>query len=98
MAQTNTSGDKHAATRYRVRVRTHLDSSWLSEFPVVRLAAGYDSHRQPVTTMIVSVRDQAELMGMLMELHGMGLSVLSMQVLPVSHRRVAHTASATGKL
>jgi hypothetical protein len=69
--------------RYRVRVRTHLDSSWLSQFPVVKMTAGYDTARKPVTTMIVSTRDQSELMGMLMELHGLGLTLLSVQSLPV---------------
>lgn len=96
MTQTNARDEKQPVTRYRVRLRTHLDSSWLSQFPVVRMTAGYDSGRKPVTTMIVSVRDQAEVMALLLELHGMGLSVLSLQVLSMTHKKAPRTVM--GKL
>jgi hypothetical protein len=68
-------------TRYRIKLRTHLDAGWLSHFPVVTLTAGYDAAKTPVTMLVVGVQDQAELMGMLMELHGMGLALLSVQTL-----------------
>jgi hypothetical protein len=72
--------------RYRVRLRSHLNSSWLSSFPVVRMTAGYDTAHKPVTMLIVSMSDQAELMGMLMELHGLGLTLLSVQTITVSRK------------
>ncbi|MCS6847594.1 MAG: hypothetical protein RMN52_07770 [Anaerolineae bacterium] len=87
MTQTNPSPLERPAQRYRVRVKSHLDSGWLSNFPVVTMTAGYDASKAPVTTLVVGVQDQAELMGLLMELHGMGLTLLSVQALLSGQKR-----------
>lgn len=92
----STGGERQPLTRYRVKLRTHLDSTWLSQFPVTRLTAGYDAARKPVTTMIVSVRDQSELMGMLLELHGLGLTLLSVQLLAGRRKGGASASGASG--
>lgn len=87
MTQANLPSPARLGHRYRIRLKSHLDSSWLSHFPIVRMTAGYNAAKAPVTTLVVGVQDQAELMGMLMELHGMGLDLLSVQALLSGQKR-----------
>lgn len=87
MTRTNPPLLERPVQRYRVRLKSHLDSGWLSHFPVVTMTAGYDAAKTPVTTLVVGVQDQAELMGLLMELHGMGLALLSVQALLTGQKR-----------
>jgi hypothetical protein len=91
MTQAHPPSPAQSGCRYRVRLKSHLDSGWLSDFPVVTMTAGYDTAKAPVTTLVVGVQDQAELMGMLMELHGMGLALLSVQAL-AGRSKAAETA------
>lgn len=90
MTQIKPVSPMQSAQRYRVKLRSHLDASWLAHLHVTRLAAGYDAARMPVTTLTVNVTDQADLIDLLAQLHGMGLSLLSVQLLASGRRRAAN--------
>lgn len=69
---------------YRIVLRSHLGSVWVASLPIVEFAATYDARHAPVTAMTMRVTDQAELMGVLSELHGLGLDLLSLDFVGVN--------------
>jgi hypothetical protein len=50
----------------------------MTSLPIVEFATAFDERDAPVTAITVRVTDQAELMGLLNELHGRGLDLLSL--------------------
>jgi hypothetical protein len=62
-------------------VKSHLSQSWLSAIPAAELGMSHDKSQKPITTMRLCVADQAELMGLLAELHANGLQLVSLQCL-----------------
>jgi len=62
---------------YRVSVESHLSPDWLSLPHVVEVAIGYDADGRPVTTLLLQITHQNDLIAMLNELHGVGLPLLS---------------------
>ena len=69
---------------YRIVLRSHLGNVWMTALPVVDFATTFDARCKPVTVMTVRVTDQAELMGLLNELHGLGLDLLSLDFVGVN--------------
>jgi hypothetical protein len=63
---------------YRLVVQSHLSRSWPATLPVVDFITSYDAERRPVTSMTLRVIDQSELMGILVNLHGHGLLLTSL--------------------
>lgn len=61
-----------------VKVRTHLARSWQEVLPLVQFVIGGDQAR-PTTTLVLHVADQAELVGIVNRLHGMGLPLISVE-------------------
>ncbi len=64
---------------YRLVLRSHLGSSWTESLPVVDFATTLDAERGPVTCMTLRVADQAELIGLLVDLHAHNLIVESLK-------------------
>ena len=58
---------------YKLVVRYHVSKSWPAALPVVKFATTYDAQQAPVTNMTLCVADQAELVGILVNLHGQGM-------------------------
>ena len=69
------------STTYQLVLISHLSQSWLSPLPAAELRMSYDTNLNPITTMVLGVADQAELMGLLAELHANGLQLVSLQCL-----------------
>jgi hypothetical protein len=61
---------------YTVKLKSHLDAGWLKRLPARSMAIAYEGD-VPVTTFTLDVIDQAELIGVLSELHGLGMRLLS---------------------
>jgi hypothetical protein len=65
---------------YRIRVLSHLDKHWRRD-PVVRMRHGRDTEKRAVTSLDIQVADQAELVGVLGDLCGLGMQVTYMRLL-----------------
>ncbi len=69
---------------YYVEVGAQLDERWMEYLPVVRST----THTAPIsgaTSLVLHVVDQAELMGIINSLHGLGLSLLIVKRLANFH-------------
>lgn len=62
---------------YMLVVRYHVSKTWPAALPVVRFSTTYDARHAPVTSMTLCVADQAELVGILVNLHGQGMQLES---------------------
>ncbi len=63
---------------YRLVVYSHLGPTWLASLPVVDFTTSRDAQQAPITCMTLHVADQSELIGLLVNLHGNGLMVVSL--------------------
>jgi hypothetical protein len=63
---------------YTIEVAGLLDGGWEDWLGAARIEAEVRDG-QPVTRLTVQFRDQAGLMGMLRQLHGMGLELLAVR-------------------
>lgn len=66
---------------YRIRVRGQLSESWSVRFGDMRVTVSGHVESEPVTILEGEVRDQAELMGILSNLHHLHLPLLSVELL-----------------
>ena len=66
------------AYTYEIQVQFHLSQDWAASIPA-RLTLCYSPAGLPISTIAVSVQDQAELIGILNELHGHGMRILSVR-------------------
>jgi len=65
---------------YRVCVRSILDEGWVRSLPVNPIAT-HRHYAGPLRTILVlQITDQAELLGLLNQLHNMGLTLLSVEM------------------
>lgn len=64
---------------YRVRVRSGLDPEWLRDYSIVAAEPEQGPNREPLTTVVFQVIDQAQMMGILNEIHSMGVSLVSLE-------------------
>jgi len=72
--------EKPKPQAYRVCIASHLSPDWLEMPGVVNLTTGYDSTGRPITTLNVEVVDQSQFIGVLNEIHGINLSLLSVEL------------------
>ena len=72
--------EKPKPQTYRVCIASHLSPDWLAMPSVVNLTIGHDSAGRPVTTLNVEVVDQSQFIGVLNEIHGINLSLLSVEL------------------
>jgi hypothetical protein len=63
-------------TRYEIRVHGALDQKWASYFSPFEIIRGEEE-----TIMIGTVRDQAELFGILLKVRDMGITLLSISII-----------------
>ena len=61
---------------YQIKVKGKLDAYWAQKFNGTTISMSYDLENPPNTTMMLQVRDQSELMGILNRLHGFNLLIL----------------------
>jgi hypothetical protein len=61
---------------YEIEVAGLMDGAWQDWFESLHILTGFKDG-QPVTRLIAQFRDQAGLIGLLRQLHGMGLELLS---------------------
>ena len=64
---------------YRIQVRGQLDPEWEDRLGGMRLTPGSDTDDHPNTTLTGTLRDQAELMGVLNTLYELRLPILSVE-------------------
>lgn len=81
-----------AASSYEFRVQGHLDMSWSTWFEGFTLTHQDDG----TTTLSGSVRDQAELHGLLATVRDLGATLISVTALAVGGRDRAGVGSCTG--
>ncbi len=65
-------------SQYRIVIRSHLGSARVIALPIVDYKTTFDEHSAPITTLTLQVSDQAELIGLLNELHGGGMELLAL--------------------
>lgn len=70
---------------YQMVLRAHLGNFWKKALPVVDFANTFDARNAPITEMTVRVRDQAELIGLLNEMHDFGLALISLELVGRDH-------------
>jgi hypothetical protein len=61
---------------YQIKVKGKLDAYWAEKFNGTTLSMSYDLENPPNTILMLQVRDQSELMGILNRLHGFNLLIL----------------------
>lgn len=61
---------------YQIKVKGKLDAYWSEKFNGTTISMSYDLENPPNTTLMLQVRDQSELMGILNRLHGFNLLIL----------------------
>jgi len=64
--------------QYRIVIRSHLGSTRIIALPIVDYMTTFDERSAPITTMTLQVTDQAELIGLLNELHGGGMELVAL--------------------
>ena len=61
---------------YQIKVKGKLDAYWAEKFNGTTLSMSYDLENPPNTILMLQVRDQSELMGILNRLHSFNLLIL----------------------
>lgn len=76
---------KERLCMYIIQVQYHIGDDWIAAWSITKLTREYSTSGWPISTIVVFVRDQAELMGLLNELHGHGMQLLSVRTAPYTH-------------
>ena len=66
---------------YRIRVQSRLDESWSERLGGLRITTCDQGDHAPVTTLVGTVKDQAELIGIVNSLYDLHLPLLSVELL-----------------
>ena len=70
-------------TRYRIELRGRVDVEWLQGFDILaEITVEEDGHRETITVLNV-ITDQAGIVGLVRKLHGLGITILQLQIIPV---------------
>ncbi len=64
---------------YKIAVQGLVDKSFSESFAGMRITAGLDANRDPITYLTGRVRDQAELAGVLNSLYETHVSIISVE-------------------
>ena len=67
----------HEPARYQIQVIGHLDGKRATWFESLSLVREHGDGGAPITTLMVEVRDQAMLHGLLTQIRDLGLPLLS---------------------
>ena len=67
--------------RYRIWIQGYLDNTWANQFGEMTFTNHQASGQPMVTVLTGQVIDQAELMGVLIHLNGLGFPLLSVECL-----------------
>jgi hypothetical protein len=67
---------------YRISVRNILDEGWVRALQINPIATYRHYAGTPRTILTLQIRDQSELLGLLNQLHGMGLTLLAVELRP----------------
>lgn len=71
----------NSTVHYRIRVKGFLDESWSERFLNMRISNQVLENLSPMSTLAGTVRDQAELAGVLNNLYEMHLPIFSVECL-----------------
>jgi hypothetical protein len=66
---------------YRICVQGRLDESWSERLGGLRITTSYQGDQVPVSTLVGTVKDQAELIGIVNSLYDLHLPLLSVEFL-----------------
>ena len=87
------SPNRSAPTAYQLRIAGHLDQHWAPWFGDLIL-----THEDDGTTSLTGViADQAELHGVLTKIRDLGVTLISLAVVPAAQTTAARTDSTSGK-
>jgi hypothetical protein len=75
------------STRYSVCVQRILDEGWLRALQLHAVATHRYYTETPRTVLTLELADQAALLGLLLRLHNLGLTVLSVELSAEQERR-----------
>ena len=68
---------------FRLQIGNPPDPVWLEDFPIIAAQPEAGGHCEPRITLVVRVVDQAQMMGIINEMHGMGVALVSLErILP----------------
>jgi hypothetical protein len=68
-------------TRYRIEIQERVDVNWLQNFDgSVEMVADDINHPEEITVLIVHT-DQSGIIGLLRSLHGLGMTILQLQII-----------------
>jgi hypothetical protein len=70
------------ATHYRIKVRGTVDAEWLQGFDSLAEITADDAEQAEDTTAIHVHTDQSGIIGLLRNLHGLGMTILQLQIVP----------------
>ena len=68
------------ATHYRIEVRGRVDEDWLQSFDSSAEISVDETRQVEVITVINICTDQAGIVGLVRRLHGLGISILHLQI------------------
>jgi hypothetical protein len=71
---------------YRIRIQGYLDNTWANELGGLTFTNHVASRRPMVTALTGRVIDQAELLGVLNRLYGLGFPLLSLECLEIGEQ------------
>ena len=66
---------------YRIALRTHLSTGLHSVLPMATQSVDVDTTGRPITLLTINVADQSELIGLLTELHDIGIQLVAINAL-----------------
>lgn len=69
-----------STTHYRIEVRGRVDVEWLQSFDSLAEISVDETRQVEVITVIKICTDQAGIVGLVRRLHGLGISILHLQI------------------
>ena len=70
-----------SATRYRIEVRNKVDAEWLQSFNVSMEITVDDTEQMEDSTVFKVHTDQSGIVGLVRRLHGLGLTILQLELI-----------------
>jgi hypothetical protein len=89
MSQDNAQPIFDPATHYRIELKGPLDVGWLQSFDIAADISAQDACQKTGIILLSARTDQSGLVGLVRILHGLGITILRIQIVP-------DTARATG--
>ncbi len=67
---------------YRIRISGILSDTWAAEYAAMNIAVEIDPSRPNTTTLVGTLEDQAQLIGLIVRLYDRGYPILCVECLP----------------